>query len=472
MPEALRLIREEMGPDAVILSTRQVKPGKGVFGLLGRPLLEVTAAADVNEPVLPPHEPRAPAPRPARQRSSYIDESELRPDRSPFPHSDEVEPRPSRRTSPYVDAAEPRPAWKPPPYGDEGEPRPSRKPSPYAEAAEPRPRPAADHGIYLALQAEVDSLREELSVLGRRPPAGPQAPNDARVVRDLKSLEEKVDRLLDQTARFDALKLAPGLRKLHGALEARDLEPALTARVVAFLQEKLDRGVFGEAEVFAAFRQLVERTVRVSGSLLAPGAPRRVVALVGPTGVGKTTTVAKLAALHGLQQGRRVGLVTVDTYRIAAVEQLKTYAKIMGVPLRVAVDGAGFESALQESADCELVLVDTAGQSPRDEQSLNELLELFPPGVAIEVHLVLSVTTRAKDLDRILRHYAPAKPSRLLLTKLDETDCHGPLLGLPLASRLPLSYLTTGQSVPDDIEEASSARVAEYLLRGLETVGT
>jgi len=117
--------------------------------------------------------------------------------------------------------------------------------------------------------------------------------------------------------------------------------------------------------------------------------------------------------------------------------------------------------------DRDLVLVDTAGQSPKDEQSLMDLLQLFPEDAAVEVHLVLSVTTRSRDLDRILRHYAPLRASRLLLTKLDETDCRGPLLGLPLASRLPLSYLTTGQNVPDDIEEASAESVAEYLMGGL-----
>jgi flagellar biosynthesis protein FlhF len=410
MPEALRKIKEELGPDAVILSTRQIKP-KGGFGLLARPILEVTAAADVEMPA---------AARPApRQAEAYA----LR--------------------SPARTAA----------------------PSPAAVSQ-------AVHGAYLALQAEVDSLREEMTLLSRRPagrgpaPAPTQAASEVKA--EVRAIEAKLDRLLEQTARFDALRLAPGLRHLHGLLEAKDLDPGLAARVLAFLQEKIDKGALAEGREAEAFRELVQRTVRVAGSLSASASAggQRIVALVGPTGVGKTTTAAKLAARFALQEKRRVGLVTVDTFRIAAIEQLRKYAEIMGVPLRVALDAEGLRSAVGDFAGFDLVLVDTAGQSPKDEEALRDLLDLFPSEAGIEVHLVLSVTTRGRDLERILRHYEPARPSRLLLTKLDETDCHGPLLGLPLASRLPLSYLTTGQNVPDDIEEATPARVADYLLRG------
>ena len=390
MPEALRKIKADLGPDAVILSTRQIKRGRGVFGMLSRPILEVTAATDVEAVA-------GPAPSPAAPRA---------------------------------------PSSAPPPGS----------------------------GILLTLQADVDSLREELDLLARRPRrAGPDP-----VSRELKGLVSKVERLLEQTVRLDRVRLAAGLRRLHAHLDAIDVDPVLSARILAFLQEKVDAGVVPEGREVAAFRELVARTVKVSGPLLGEAREPRVVALVGPTGVGKTTTVAKLAARYALQEKRRVGLITVDTFRIAAVEQLKTYAGIMGVPIRVALDAASFRSAVEDLADRELVLVDTAGQSPRDEASLMELLDLFPQDVETEVHLVLAVTTRGRDLQAALRHYAPVGPSRLLLTKLDETECHGALLGLPLAARLPLSYLTTGQNVPDDIEEATPQGVAGYLARGLE----
>ncbi|GAB4255263.1 MAG: flagellar biosynthesis protein FlhF [Deferrisomatales bacterium] len=395
MAEALRQIKEELGPEAVILSTRQIKPGRGVFGMLGRPLLEVTAAADID----------VPRPRPA--------------------------PAPPRRPAPAPD------------------PAPSRQ----------------DHATFLALHADIESLREELMVLSRQPRAAGEQP----LVRDVRALSEKIDRLLEQTAPVERFRFSPPLRKLHAHLTAIDLDANLADRILTFLQGKVDAGVVPEGSALDAFRQLVRQTVRVSGELVAGGEGPKVVAFVGPTGVGKTTTVAKLAARFALQERRRVGLITVDTFRIAAIEQLKTYAKIMGVPIRIAADAAAFAAAVQDLADRDLVLVDTAGQSPRDEESLLALLGLFPEGVQVEVHLVLSVTTRTRDLDKILRHYEPVRASRLLLTKLDETDCLGAVLGLPLGSRLPLSYLTTGQNVPDDIEPATPARVADCLLRGLGT---
>lgn len=394
MPEALRQIKDELGPDAVILSTRQVKPGKGVFGMLGRPLLEVTAAAEIDLP--------------ASADRRHID----------------------GRTPVSLPA-----------------------------------KPEADHGALLALQADVESLREQLCHLGRRSHRHEPEP----IVRRVKVLTEKVDRLLDQTNRMERMRLSPGLRRIHAHLDAIDLEASLAGRILNFLQEKIDSGVVTDGTELEAFGELIRRTVLVGGSLLPEGSRPKVVALVGPTGVGKTTTVAKLAARFALQEGRNVGLITVDTFRIAAVEQLKTYAKIIGVPIRVVLDAAGFRAAVEELSDRDLVLVDTAGQSPTDQESLMALLGFFPEDVGVEVHMVLAVTTRARDLEKILCRYAPVRPSRLLLTKLDETECHGPLLGLPLASRLPLSYLTTGQNVPDDIEEASPPLVADHIVRGLRS---
>ncbi len=389
MPTALAKIKEELGPDAVILSTREVRPSKGVLGVLARSLVEVTAAADVDRPGPPPRGHAAPG------------------------------------------------------------------------------GPGADPSPILALQAEVESLREELALMARRT----REPGPEAVSRDVRVLVDKVDRLLERTTPVDRMQLGPVLRQLLAHLEAADLEPTLAARIAHFLQEKVDRGTVPPGRELDAFREFVARTLRVGGGP-APGRTRgRVVALVGPTGVGKTTTVAKLAARAALQQGGRVGLVTVDTFRIAAVEQLKTYAKIMAVPLRVAEDAGQFRAAVEEFSDRDLVLVDTAGRSPRDEEALAELLALFPADLPVEVHLVLSVTTRSRDLEQILGRYARLGASRLILTKLDETESHGALLGLPLASRLPLSYVTTGQNVPDDIEEATAAGVCAYLLRGLEAPG-
>lgn len=336
--------------------------------------------------------------------------------------------------------------------------------------------------MFLTLQADIDSLREELTTLGRArfkhrddaaaPARSPSAvlpdPQVATLTKSLKTLEDKIDRLVERTAKFDSVGLCPALKRHFTLLEAKDLDAGLLARIFSYLQDKIDKGEIREGQEERALRELMGRTVRIAPEEFAPGKGKKVWAFVGPTGVGKTTTVAKLAARFALQGGKKVGLITVDTFRIAAVEQLKTYAGIMDVPLRVALDAADFKKAVDDYRDYDVVLVDTAGQSPRDEEALAALLETFPADVETEIHLVLSITTRSRDLEKILRHYTPVRVGKLVLTKLDETECVGPLLFLPVVSRLPLAYLTTGQNVPDDIEPATPEAVVAHLMGEME----
>ncbi len=197
---------------------------------------------------------------------------------------------------------------------------------------------------------------------------------------------------------------------------------------------------------------------------------RRVVALVGPTGVGKTTTVAKLAARFKLQHGLRVGLLTVDTYRIAAIEQLKTYADIIDLPLAVGGDPESARRALDELGAVDLVLVDTAGRSPKDQPKIHELGELLTRLRPDEVHLVLSASTSRRSLRATADQFAPARPDRLILTKLDEAETLGAFAAILGRSERPVSYLTTGQSVPDDIEEADRGRLARLIVGEVTSV--
>lgn len=186
---------------------------------------------------------------------------------------------------------------------------------------------------------------------------------------------------------------------------------------------------------------------------LAPGR-RTVAALVGPTGVGKTTTIAKLAAQFRLREEVRVGLITVDTYRIAAVEQLRTYAEIMDLPLEVVTTPREMRAAVGRLADFDLVLVDTAGRSPRDQVRLAELRALLAESQADEIHAVLSAIAGRESLETAADAFGAVGASAVILTKLDEA---GPLAWLPdllTRCRLPVSYTTHGQNVPDDISPA------------------
>jgi flagellar biosynthesis protein FlhF len=187
---------------------------------------------------------------------------------------------------------------------------------------------------------------------------------------------------------------------------------------------------------------------------------RQVVALVGPTGVGKTTTIAKLAAHFRLREQCRVGLITVDTYRIAAVEQLKTYAQIMDLPLEVVATPREMRAAVGRLTDSDLVLIDTAGRSPRDAVRLGELRGLLAESQADEVQLVLSAVAGPDSIDVAAGVFSTVGASALILTKLDEAVSLDWLPGLLERHRLPLVYTTNGQNVPDDIQPASATQLA------------
>jgi flagellar biosynthesis protein FlhF len=194
--------------------------------------------------------------------------------------------------------------------------------------------------------------------------------------------------------------------------------------------------------------------------------PRRVIALVGPTGVGKTTTLAKLAAHYVLQRGKRVALIAADTYRVAAVDQLRTYAEILGIPIEVVYEAEEIPGALARCSSAEIILVDTAGRSHRNAAHMDELRRYLAALQADEVFLVLSLTSSERDARAMVEGYWPYGFDRFLFTKWDESSSPGLIYHLAHRYRRPLSYVTTGQSVPEDIVEANPARIAEAIVSG------
>jgi flagellar biosynthesis protein FlhF len=189
-----------------------------------------------------------------------------------------------------------------------------------------------------------------------------------------------------------------------------------------------------------------------------------VVALIGPTGVGKTTTIAKLAANLKLKEKRSVGLITIDTYRIAAIDQLKRYADIIGAPLRVVASSEEIAGAVESMRDCEFVLIDTAGRSPSDTLKLSELRNFIQVAGADEVHVVLSATSSQSCIEHAIERFGEVRIDRVIFTKLDETQHVGVVLNVLHKVNKPLSYVTTGQDVPDDIEVARGRRLAQLIL--------
>lgn len=194
----------------------------------------------------------------------------------------------------------------------------------------------------------------------------------------------------------------------------------------------------------------------------------RYIFFIGPTGVGKTTTIAKIASDLKIQKKIKVGLITSDTYRIAAVEQLRTYANILGIPLKVVYTEEEMTGAQSEFEDYDVVLIDTAGRSHRNAEQTEDIERLIKaiPDEERDVYLVLSATTKYKDLVKITETYDKITQYNLIFTKLDETSCIGNILNIKMLTGASLSYLTSGQTVPDDIEKINAQKIAKQLLGG------
>lgn len=195
----------------------------------------------------------------------------------------------------------------------------------------------------------------------------------------------------------------------------------------------------------------------------------KVVVFLGPTGVGKTTTIAKLASLFTLDKKKKVALLTADTYRIAAAEQLRTYANILKVPFRIIYTEEELEMAVMDFADYDYIFIDTAGhshQNAEQKKNVGGIVEIIEKLAEKEIFLVLSATTKYRDLIEITNVYKEFSNYKLIFTKLDETSAHGNLLNIKLHTQAPLSYVTYGQNVPDDIEVFNPQKTVKQLLGG------
>ena len=220
-----------------------------------------------------------------------------------------------------------------------------------------------------------------------------------------------------------------------------------------------------EAQDDQASRQRkLEQDICVSGPIRVSGNGAKIVAFVGPTGVGKTTSIAKLAAHFALEQKCRVGLITVDTYRIAAVEQLRTYAEIMDLPLEVVSSPQEMQEAVDRLSDLDLILLDTAGRSPRDEVRVAELRMMLRDAGARDIVLVLSAAAGLESCQSAAETFGRVGANSLLLTEIDEATSLSGLVPLLCNPHLPLSYVTDGQNVPDDIFPATPRDLANRVL--------
>lgn len=212
------------------------------------------------------------------------------------------------------------------------------------------------------------------------------------------------------------------------------------------------------------FKELLENEIQVCTESLSGK-----VVLVGPTGVGKTTTIAKLAGRLALIEKKKVGLITIDTYRIGAVEQLKTYAEIMNIPFKVVITLKEMENAVSELEDCDVILIDTTGRSSKNTMQISELRAFTQKVNADHIALVISGTTKNRDIQTIINGYSEIGYEKMIITKLDETSSYGCIYNIIKKAQKPIAYITTGQNVPDDIRIPLKSEISKLIL-GEETV--
>lgn len=466
--EALRLAAERLGRDAVILSTQMIKEG-GVLGLFQRSVLKVTAGILEDDTPKPQAKPRPANNSPA----STMDEDTRRENLIAFQKLMEFK----ERSVGNANNIPPAPATT---LGEEGYrlPQDNVKISPeglrnaYGLTTRPAPAPVAPSPVPAPGQTQ------QQPQIQQQPPA--MTNEDAKILKDqVGALADRIDFLLQRltavengvaTAIQRGTSYQGNVQQINSLPDDTGVEGRLRASEV---DEKYIRKLLADYSIMAKkdknkklpFTKWLATRIECAADNGEDATGGRKVMLLGPTGVGKTTTIAKLAAIKALWEHKKVLLLTSDTYRIAAVEQLKTYAKILGVPIEIIFDIATIPGVVDEHDNADIILLDTAGRSQRDKKNMEMFENLYDAFTPDAVHLVLAANMKYKDMLDVVEHIPNIPVSHLLFTKLDETVSYGSIFNIQQVMGCPVSFLTVGQNVPKDIETASGTRIAEFLMK-------
>ena len=389
--EAMRLAKEELGEDAVKMSTKVIK-AKGLFHFLKRDSIELTAAVDEKETV----------------DAASIAEG--------FAQIQQV-----------LEKAE-----------EKEKEQEKEKEVTFKEESEQ----ISGEGIPTPIEKKLDSLQELL-------------------VQQMLVAEEKEEEKEEED------KNAACLEIVKEQLLKNEVDEKYADSLLKDIEKNLKKDT-SVNQILASVYQKIILKIGQPETIELQEKQTKYVFFIGPTGVGKTTTIAKISSTFKLGKQAKIALVTSDTYRIAAVEQLKTYANILGVPLKVVYSPEEMKESVKSFAGYDLVLIDTAGRSHTNKEQIEDIRELLHsvPEQNKKVYLVLSATTKYKDLIKIADVYSDIARYHLIFTKLDETDTVGNLYNIHMLTGAALSYITCGQNVPDDISVLDAQSIAKQMLGG------
>ena len=430
MSEALRMVKTELGSDAMIMSTKKDKTG-GFLGFFSKPVYRVTAALDPARTSAPKADPPVPyRERPTRERTAKedLENSMLAPLARELKELREKVEALSRREEDLRKEEKP----------DEGE----------------NPADPQETGFNLKNIPRGDL--EEIKKLLLNTLAKSQA-GGVRSVQWPNAFD------ITAIAGQSGEEVLPEDSPLAKELVKSGVSTELIKTILDTLNTLPVEG--GNQTLKSRLGETLGRLIKFAGALKMRKNSPRIIALVGPTGVGKTTTTAKLAAMYALNRGNKVALVTMDIFRVGAVEQLKTYSRIMNIPLEVASTPKELEKAIEKHSACDLIFIDTAGRSHKDQEKLDEMKNFLDNKIPIEVYLCLSATTKDRELEEILNRFRIFQISKVVFTKIDECESFGNMINLLMKDNLQIAYFTTGQRVPEDIEMATSAKLADMILR-------
>lgn len=434
MPLALKMVRIQLGDNAIIVNTRSIKTG-GVFGLFGKKQYEVTAYSLDREAA--PTEPKFMMELKKERPGTAILEDE------------------KQKMLPL------------------GQYKPS-KPAIYpTEKQEVKVEHTLQAGVKQENKLpEVKPRENKMPEIKLReneiPDTKPQAevlqPDNSKMLEELQHLRKMMMNFMVNDKQSNALPT--GVLNRMERLKKQGVDEEVIDFILASLLKKYDSINSLEDDVIEGeMRSLVESIIRNKVPVSSTIDERvRMINVIGPTGVGKTTSIAKLATEQVLKQKRRVAMITTDVYRIAAVEQLKTYAGILNVPIEVVRSADELDNALQNLRHYDLIYMDTTGRNYKEEKYREAIKDYLNHPLESDSFLVLSMTTKFDDMEVLLKEFLESPVKKLILTKFDETNTYGAILNIAFKYPYQLAYLTNGQSVPEDITRVDAALIAGFLL--------